>query len=235
MLLCSEHRTNIDTLQVLCSSTSRVAQSLNMLTSRFSCINQFMDHTDVGQMKPICRLIEKDLSEPYSIFTYRYFIYNWPKLCVMVNSHRRKCDIFNLCRTFEIIVFLATGVRWGRYDRSHCLQSWRAQRVRHQRRLTYIDSVLLDKNSSAKCWHTTCAQQQNTSRIYRHASRWQTISASRHRYPQHVDFTVLMSRWFGHGCGCHTGSKLAAKAIQNMKDMGCDEVKPESTALEIWW
>lgn len=29
-------------------------------------------------------LIEKDLSEPYSIFTYRYFINNWPKLCIMV-------------------------------------------------------------------------------------------------------------------------------------------------------
>ena len=29
-------------------------------------------------------LIEKDLSEPYSIFTYRYFINNWPSLCILV-------------------------------------------------------------------------------------------------------------------------------------------------------
>ena len=29
-------------------------------------------------------LIEKDLSEPYSIFTYRYFIINWPRLCFLV-------------------------------------------------------------------------------------------------------------------------------------------------------
>eukprot|EP01114_Cavostelium_apophysatum_P006222 TRINITY_DN17468_c0_g1_i1.p1 TRINITY_DN17468_c0_g1~~TRINITY_DN17468_c0_g1_i1.p1 ORF type:complete len:185 (+),score=5.06 TRINITY_DN17468_c0_g1_i1:83-637(+) len=31
----------------------------------------------------IIALIEKDLSEPYSIYTYRYFINNWPELCFM--------------------------------------------------------------------------------------------------------------------------------------------------------
>ena len=36
------------------------------------------------QMSAIIRLIKEDLSEPYSIYTYRYFIYNWPNLCWMV-------------------------------------------------------------------------------------------------------------------------------------------------------
>jgi len=36
------------------------------------------------QMPDIMRLIQKDLSEPYSIYTYRYFIHNWPKLCFLV-------------------------------------------------------------------------------------------------------------------------------------------------------
>lgn len=35
------------------------------------------------QMPNIMRLITKDLSEPYSIYTYRYFIHNWPKLCFL--------------------------------------------------------------------------------------------------------------------------------------------------------
>ena len=39
------------------------------------------------QMPDIMKLIQKDLSEPYSIYTYRYFIHNWPHLCYMV----RKC------------------------------------------------------------------------------------------------------------------------------------------------
>ena len=37
------------------------------------------------QMTDIMRLITKDLSEPYSIYTYRYFIHNWPKLCFLVS------------------------------------------------------------------------------------------------------------------------------------------------------
>lgn len=35
------------------------------------------------QMPDIMRLIQKDLSEPYSIYTYRYFIHNWPRLCFL--------------------------------------------------------------------------------------------------------------------------------------------------------
>ena len=157
MLLCSEHRTNIDTLQVLCSSTSRVAQSLNMLTSRFSCINQFMDHTDVGQMKPICRLIEKDLSEPYSIFTYRYFIYNWPKLCVMVIPTGRS-GIFWWWNS-KIIIFLSQA-----YDGDEMIGVIVCKADVHK---GFDISVFLAwfnfacwprKNSSAKVRPTTCAQ-----------------------------------------------------------------------------
>lgn len=36
-----------------------------------------------SQMAAIIYLITKDLSEPYSIYTYRYFIHNWPKLCFL--------------------------------------------------------------------------------------------------------------------------------------------------------
>ena len=38
------------------------------------------------QMPDIMKLIQKDLSEPYSIYTYRYFIHNWPHLCYMVRD-----------------------------------------------------------------------------------------------------------------------------------------------------
>lgn len=39
----------------------------------------------------IRQLISKDLSEPYSIYVYRYFLYQWPELCFMVlltHAHR---------------------------------------------------------------------------------------------------------------------------------------------------
>lgn len=34
-------------------------------------------------MPDIMQLIQKDLSEPYSVYTYRYFINNWSKLCFL--------------------------------------------------------------------------------------------------------------------------------------------------------
>ena len=42
------------------------------------------------QMPDIMRLIQKDLSEPYSIYTYRYFIHNWPHLCFMVRQKAKR-------------------------------------------------------------------------------------------------------------------------------------------------
>lgn len=43
------------------------------------------------QMPDIMRLITKDLSEPYSIYTYRYFIHNWPELCFLVCTLLKDC------------------------------------------------------------------------------------------------------------------------------------------------
>jgi len=43
----------------------------------------FIPYKDETDMPGIVELIEKDLSEPYSIFTYRYFINNWPELCFL--------------------------------------------------------------------------------------------------------------------------------------------------------
>jgi len=43
----------------------------------------YVRYENESQMPDIMRLITKDLSEPYSIYTYRYFIHNWPKLCFL--------------------------------------------------------------------------------------------------------------------------------------------------------
>lgn len=34
----------------------------------------------------IMNLVDQELSEPYSIFTYRYFVYLWPQLSFMVQE-----------------------------------------------------------------------------------------------------------------------------------------------------
>lgn len=42
------------------------------------------------QLPAIIHLIENDLSEPYSIYTYRYFIHNWPNLCFLVKKKKQR-------------------------------------------------------------------------------------------------------------------------------------------------
>ncbi|XP_049529519.1 N-alpha-acetyltransferase 30A-like [Anopheles darlingi] len=49
------------------------------------------------QMPAIMALIQKDLSEPYSIYTYRYFIHNWPKLCFLA-QHNGTCVGAIVCK-----------------------------------------------------------------------------------------------------------------------------------------
>ncbi|KAG7466437.1 hypothetical protein MATL_G00164710 [Megalops atlanticus] len=50
-----------------------------------------------GEMPDIMRLITKDLSEPYSIYTYRYFIHNWPQLCFLAMV-RQECVGAIVCK-----------------------------------------------------------------------------------------------------------------------------------------
>jgi hypothetical protein len=58
------------------------------------------------QMAEIVALIERDLSEPYSVFTYRYFIWQWPHMCLLVRKQARAgsqggvacgCDTVGVC------------------------------------------------------------------------------------------------------------------------------------------
>ncbi|KAJ3300381.1 N-alpha-acetyltransferase 30 [Borealophlyctis nickersoniae] len=50
---------------------------------------QYVPYESELQLPSIIDLIENDLSEPYSIYTYRYFIHNWPKLCLLAKDKDR--------------------------------------------------------------------------------------------------------------------------------------------------
>jgi hypothetical protein len=45
---------------------------------------EYCAHGAEHHLNEIMKLIGRDLSEPYSVYTYRYFIYNWPHLCIRV-------------------------------------------------------------------------------------------------------------------------------------------------------
>ena len=58
----------------------------------------FIQYQDETQMPLIMRLIQKDLSEPYSIYTYRYFIHNWPNLCFLAMTAAGECVGAIVCK-----------------------------------------------------------------------------------------------------------------------------------------
>ena len=53
--------------------------------------NDIVYHSYSGEaeLAGIMELMQEYLSEPYSIYTYRYFINNWPELCIMASSEGR--------------------------------------------------------------------------------------------------------------------------------------------------
>ena len=46
----------------------------------------FVTYKDESMMPDIQRLVSADLSEPYSIYLFRYFICTWPELCICAYS-----------------------------------------------------------------------------------------------------------------------------------------------------
>ena len=71
------------------------------------------------QMPDIMKLIQKDLSEPYSIYTYRYFIHNWPHLCFMVRTYCLKITekvLFSIASEASYVYILSVmiSMKWER-------------------------------------------------------------------------------------------------------------------------
>lgn len=54
----------------------------------------FVTYTDERQLQHVKRLVDRDLSEPYSVYTYRYFLSRFPNLCIfaVLENHRNMHD-----------------------------------------------------------------------------------------------------------------------------------------------
>lgn len=87
-----EHETDNSEVRVLTNNMEKsLSLNHNSLQNGIAhdCDNdeiEYVSYKSELQMPDIMRLIQKDLSEPYSIYTYRYFIHNWPKLCFLVST-----------------------------------------------------------------------------------------------------------------------------------------------------
>ena len=82
-------------------------------------------------MAAIVALIDKDLSEPYSVLTYRYFVYNWSQHTHMAMYQGKCCGVVvsTFCEWIFYFYFLAfcfsSAVLWQclMHAASHIFQS----------------------------------------------------------------------------------------------------------------
>ncbi len=60
---------------------------------------QYHSSKEKTYLSAIRQLISDDLSEPYSIYVYRYFLYQWGDLCFMVSRIVKGCLQYLIQRT----------------------------------------------------------------------------------------------------------------------------------------
>jgi len=68
----------------------------------------------------IMNLVDQELSEPYSIFTYRYFVYFWPQLSFLVSVI---LFFFYVVGIFfcVVTVFLLVGFQFQAFHKGKCV------------------------------------------------------------------------------------------------------------------
>ncbi|XP_037934376.1 uncharacterized protein LOC119672242 [Teleopsis dalmanni] len=74
---------NLTTAKLCARSNDEKKESTMSTLDVTNVYIEYKQYNSELQMHDIMRLIQAELSEPYSIYTYRYFIYNWPKLCFL--------------------------------------------------------------------------------------------------------------------------------------------------------
>lgn len=57
----------------------------------------YRQYAGEGDLTYVMGLIDNELSEPYSIFTYRYFLHTWPRLCFLA-FYRGQCFGTVVCK-----------------------------------------------------------------------------------------------------------------------------------------
>lgn len=50
----------------------------------------FDSQDEEKELETVQTLVSNDLSEPYSVYVFRYFIYEWPELCFLVSSESKQ-------------------------------------------------------------------------------------------------------------------------------------------------
>lgn len=69
-------------------------------------------------MSVIMSMIDQELSEPYTVYTYRYFLNQWPQLCFL--AHVKEIEIANQPKAVGVVICkLDRHLKGNRYMRGY--------------------------------------------------------------------------------------------------------------------
>ncbi|CAI5732681.1 unnamed protein product [Peronospora farinosa] len=142
-----------------------MAKSKSLPSAADADVVVFSTYQGEKQLAELVKLIDKDLSEPYSIFTYRYFLYNWPQLSILARVQHKLVGVI-ICRQEPVGATPEETGDDGLSEQKDLKRPWRG----------YIAMLAVEKQ-------------------FRHRG---------------------------------IGSQLAQKAIERMRDDGCEEVMLET-------
>ena len=78
--------TTIDEIRNYADSASHLLSTLVIKDNDQDKEITFIQYESENQLPDLVALITVDLSEPYSVYTYRYFLHNWPHLSHLVSK-----------------------------------------------------------------------------------------------------------------------------------------------------
>lgn len=90
----------------MCNQNTITHRSASSPSPQSTPTISYVGYTNERQLPAIMALLDRDLSEPYSIFTYRYFLSGWPELCILVglnNGSSFPCYSIKLVMDFPVI------------------------------------------------------------------------------------------------------------------------------------
>lgn len=88
----------------------------------------YVDYENEKHLTDIQVLVSRDLSEPYSIFTYRYFLHNWPELCICAFA-KNEADEMEMVGTIVSKAEMEQGVMKGYIAMLTVVASYRKQGI----------------------------------------------------------------------------------------------------------
>jgi N-alpha-acetyltransferase 30 len=176
----------------------------------------FVDYQNESQIDNVMRLVALDLSEPYSIFTYRYFLHRFPDLCILAvdaastTTTRRGDDV--------------CGCVVGKID----IENNNNNNSAVEQVMVQDDDVVIVGDSS----RPPLSQVEQMPHMDNHNAAAAVVQQQQQQRPQTTGYIGMLAVSKSHRRK-GIGKALVKQVLQRMKDKGCTSVTLETEVSNV--